>query len=175
MELRLLFEQGVAAHRTGNLAQAEKAYRQMLRADAGSFPALHMLGFLKAQQGRYDEAIGLLNKAVKQNPADVAARGHYAHALMAAQRFDEALAAYDRVLAMKPESFEALYNGGVNFAQRQRSEEAFAALDGAVAVRRDTAAIFHNRGVVLAGLERYRDAIDSYDRALVLASDYVPA
>src|SRR5882757_2781062 len=106
MELRQLFEQGVAAHRAGNLVQAEKLYRQMLRADAGSFPALHMLGFLKAQQGLYDEAITLLNKAVKQNPADVTARGHHAHALMAAQRFDEALGAYDRILAAQNSNFE---------------------------------------------------------------------
>src|SRR5471030_2861554 len=89
MELRQLFEQGVAAHRAGNLAQAEKLYRQLLRADAGYFPALHMLGFLKAQQGHYDQAIPLLNKAVKTNPGDAAARAHHAHALMAAQRFDE--------------------------------------------------------------------------------------
>ena len=70
MALRALFEQGVTAHRAGNLAQAEKLYRQLLRADAGSFPALHMLGYLKAQQGQYDEAITLLNKAVKKNPGD---------------------------------------------------------------------------------------------------------
>jgi len=175
MELRLLFEQGMAAHRAGNLVQAEKAYRQMLRADAGSFPALHMLGFLKAQQGRYDEAIVLLNKAVKQNPADPTARGHHAHALMAAQRFDDALAAYDRVLAIQPGNFEALYNRGVIFSQQQRFEEALAALDAALALRPGTAAIFHNRGAVLAGLERYRDAMDSYDRALEIDPDYVPA
>src|SRR5260221_2039031 len=142
MELRLLVEPGVAAHRPGNVAQAEKASRQMLRADAGRFPALHMRGFLKAQQGRYDEAIGLLNKAVKQNPADVAARGHYAHALMAAQRFDEAQAAYDRVLAIQSDNFEALYNRGVILSQQQRLEEALAALDSALALRPDTAALF---------------------------------
>ena len=170
-----LFEQGVAAHRAGNLAQAEKLYRQMLRADAASFPALHMLGFLKAQQGRYDEAITLLNKAVKQKPADVAARGHHAHALMAAQRFDEALAAYDRLLAMEPGNFEALYNRGVILSQQQRFEQALAALDAALALRPGTAAIFHNRGAVLVGLERYREAMDSYDRALELDPDYLPA
>src|SRR4051812_30393461 len=116
--MRQLFEQGVAAHRAGNLAQAEKLYRQMLRADAGSFPALHMLGFLKAQQGHYDEAIVLLKKAVRQNPADLTARGHHAHALLAARRFDEALTAYDRVLAVQPDNFEALYNRGVILSQQ---------------------------------------------------------
>src|SRR5579872_1745643 len=129
MALLQLFEQGVAAHRTGKLAQAENLYRQVLRADAGNFPALHMLGYLKAQQEQYDEAITLLNKAVKKNPDDPTARAHHAHALMAAQRFDEALAAYDRILAAQPDNFEALYNRGVILSQQQQFEAALTALD----------------------------------------------
>ncbi|HWM60577.1 MAG TPA: tetratricopeptide repeat protein, partial [Rhizomicrobium sp.] len=175
MTSRQLFEQGVAAHRTGNLVQAEKLYRQLLRTDAGYFPALHMLGYLKAQQGRYDEAIPLLNKAVKTNPGDAAARAHHAHALMAAQRFDEALAAYDRMLAAQPDNFEALYNRGVILSQQQQFEEALAPLDRALALQPAAAAVLYNRGVVLAGLERYREALDSYDRALALDPGYAPA
>jgi len=168
MALLQLFEQGVAAHRAGNLAQAENLYRQVLRADAGNFPALHMLGFLKAQQGHYEDAIVLLNKAVKQNPDDITARSHHAHALMAAQHFDDALAAYDRVLAARAGNFEAHYNRGVILSQKQRFEEALAALDAAQALQPDTAAVYYNRGVVLVGLERYREAMAGYDRAVAL-------
>jgi protein O-GlcNAc transferase len=175
MVLRQQFEQGVAAHRTGNLVQAEKLYRQLLRTDAGYFPALHMLGYLKAQQGQYDEAIPLLHKAVKANPSDVTARAHHAHALMAAQRFDEALAGYDRLLAAQPDNFEALYNRGVILSQQQQFEEALVALDRALALQPTAAAVFYNRGVVLAGLERYREALESYDQALALDPGYAPA
>ena|SRR5215469_15072395 len=125
MELRRLFEQGVAAHRAGRLDQAEKLYRQVLRADAASFPALHMLGFLKAQQGRYDDAIALLSKAVRKNPADAAALAHYAHALMAARRSNEALAAYDRLLEMQPANFEAHYNRASFFRKRRGMRRRF--------------------------------------------------
>jgi len=170
-----LFEQGLAAHRAGRLAQAEKLYREVLRTDARNFAALHMLGFLKAQQGLYDDAIALLNKAVRQNPQDIAARNHHAHALMAAQRIDEALAAYDDLLAVQPANFEALYNRGVILSQQQRFEEALAALDAAKALRPDIAAIFHNRGVVLTGVERHREALESYDHALALDPNYLPA
>jgi len=175
MDLRAVFEQGVAAHRTGKLAQAENLYRQILRADAASFPALHMLGFLKAQQRHYEEAITLLNRALKQNPNDLTARGHHAHALMAAGRFDEALAGFDRLLAAQPDNFEAQYNRGVVLSQQQRFEEALAALDAALALKPGVAAIFHNRGAILVSLERYREAMDSYDRALELDPNYAPA
>ena len=175
MELRQLFEQGLGAHRAGRLDQAEAAYRQVLRADAGNFPALHMLGYLKAQQGRYDDAITLLNKALKKNPGDAAALGHYAHALMAAQRLGEALAAFDRVLAGQPNNFEAQYNRGVILSQMQRPAEAIAALDRALALRPDIALLHFNRGVVLGELQRHREALESYDRALALDPASAPA
>jgi predicted O-linked N-acetylglucosamine transferase (SPINDLY family) len=168
MDLRQLFEQGVAAYRAGRLDQAEKLYRQVLKAEPANFPALHMLGFLKAQQGRYEDAVALLNKALKASPGDLAAQGHYAHALMAAQRFDEALAAYDRLLATQPGHVEALYNRGVILSQKQQNQEALAALDQAIALQPGVAAAHFNRGVVLMALERPREALGSYDRALAL-------
>lgn len=175
MDLQRLFEQGLAAHRAGRMAEAEAAYRQALRADAGYFPALHMLGFLKAQQGKYDEAVTLLHKAVRKNPSDMTALGHHAHALMAAQRFDEALAAYDRILALQPRHFEALYNRGVILSQKQDYATALDALDRALALQPGAAAVHYNRGVTLAGLERNSEALAAYDKALALDPNYAPA
>ncbi len=175
MDLRAIFEQGVAAHRAGKLAQAENLYRQILRADPASFPALHMLGYLKAQQGQYDEAITLLNKALRQNPGDLTARAHHAHALMAAGRLDEALAGFDRLLAAQPDNFEAQFNRSVILSQQFKFEEALAALNAALALRSNIAAVFHNRGAVLTDLERYGEAMESYDRALELDPGYLPA
>jgi len=175
MDLRQLFEQGVAAHRAGRLGQAETLYRQVLRADPASFAALHMLGFLKAQQGKYDDAISFLSKAVRKNPADPTALTHYAHALMAAQRFNEALAAYEKLLALQPSHFEAHYNRGVILSQQRKYEAALAALDKALALQPNAAAVHFNRGVVLAELERHREALESYDRVLQLEPAYGPA
>jgi predicted O-linked N-acetylglucosamine transferase (SPINDLY family) len=175
MDLQHRFEQSLMAHRAGRLAEAENGYRQILRADAGFFPALHMLGFLKAQQGKYDEAITLLNKAVKKKPSDVAALAHYAAALMAAMRFEEALAAYDRVLAHDPRHFEALYNRGVLLSQKPDFAEALKALDLAANLQPGMAGVHYNRGVVLTGLERNGEALAAYDRALALEPSYVPA
>ena len=175
MDLRRLFEQGLAAHRAGRLAEAEKVYRQVLRAEPGNFPALHMLGFLKAQQGKYDEAITLLHKAVRANPSDLTALAHHAHALMAAQRFDEALAVYDRLLGLSPAHFEALYNRGVILSQQQKYEDALTALDAALRLSPASAAVHYNRGVVLTGLDRNSEALAAYDRTLALDPNYAPA
>ena len=175
MDSRRLFEQALTAHRARRLAEAENAYRQVLRAEPGHFPALHMLGFLKAQQGKYDEAITLLHKAVRADPSDLTALGHYAGALMAAQRFDDALAAYDRVLARDPRNFEGLYNRGVILSQKSALEEALASLDQAAQLQPGMAAVHYNRGSVLQGLGRNNEALAAYDQALALDPDYAPA
>ena len=177
MDLRQLFEQGVAAHQAGRLDQAEKLYRQILGADAASFPALHMLGFLKAQQGRFDEAIPLLNKAVKQNPADADSPGPlWSCALMAAQRSGEALEAYERLLEMQPGHFEAHYNRGVILSQMLKHGEALAALDQALAVRRPMRSErISTAAWCWASLQRLREAQDSYDWVLAREPGYMPA
>jgi predicted O-linked N-acetylglucosamine transferase (SPINDLY family) len=175
MDLRHLFEQGLAAHQAGRFAEAEDIYRQVLRAEAANFPALHILGFLKAQQGKYDEAITLLHKAIRANPADLTVLSHHAGALMAAQRFDEALAAYDRLLAREPRAFDALYNRGVILSQKSAFEEALTSLDQAALVQPGMAAVHYNRGVVLAGLNRHSEAMAAYNQALALDPNYTPA
>ena len=175
MDLRRLFEQGLAAHQAGRFAEAEGAYRQVLRAEAGNFPALHMLGFLKAQQGKYDEAITLLHKAVRVNPTDLTALSHHAGALMAAQRFDEALVAYDRLLARDPRAFDGLYNRGVILSQKSAFEEALPSLDLALLQQPGMAALHYNRGVTLAGLDRNSEAMAAYNQALALDPGYSPA
>lgn len=168
MDLRSAYESAMAAHRAGNLAQAERLYRDMLRADARNFSALHMLGFLKAQLGQFDEAIALMAKALKTNPGDLGAMTNYAHALMAAQRQDEALAAYDRILAARPDQIEALYNRGVILSERKRFPEALASFDRALTLKPDAAATLYSRGVVLGEMGRHQEALANYDRALAL-------
>lgn len=175
MELQQVFEQGLAAHRAGQMTRAETLYRQVLRADAGYFPALHMLGFLKAQQGQFDEAITLLGKAVKRGAGDITAMAHYGHAQLAAQQFEPALATYDRILSVQPDHFEALYNRGVILSQLQRFEEALAALDRALALQPGVVTALYNRAVVLVALERHAEALDYYDRVLAADPNYTPA
>lgn len=143
MDLASLYQHAVAAHRGGDLARAEKFYRNIHRAEPGNFSALHMLGFLEAQRGRYDQAIALIGAALEKNPGDIAALAHYAHALMAAQRYDDALAAYDRVLAANPDMIEALYNRGVILSGQKRHAEALACFDRALALQPQAAATLY--------------------------------
>lgn len=139
-----------------------------MRAEAGNFPALHMLGVLKAQQQDFDEAVRLLGRALKLKPGEPQLLGHYANALMMAGRLDEALAAFDQLLAAQPQAIEALYNKGVILSELKRPAEALALFDRAMAQMPNAPNILYNRGVVLVALGRHQDAVANYDRALQL-------
>ena len=86
----------IAFHRQGLLGEAEKLYNDVLKHDRRQFDALHLLGLLRYQQGRYSDAQLLIAAALKANAASVAAFTNYGLALHQLGRHDEALASYDQ-------------------------------------------------------------------------------
>ena len=55
--LEEMVDQALAFHRQGRIAEAERLYRQVLNASPGHFDARHLLGMLRSQQGRHQEAL----------------------------------------------------------------------------------------------------------------------
>jgi tetratricopeptide (TPR) repeat protein len=60
----------VALHGQGQLDDAARLYRQLLNTRADHFEARHLLGVLRAQQGRKAEALTLIETALRQRPDD---------------------------------------------------------------------------------------------------------
>ncbi|HYS45139.1 MAG TPA: tetratricopeptide repeat protein, partial [Rhizomicrobium sp.] len=98
MTLQAQYDQALAAHRRGDVGEAERLYRQVLEAAPGSFAACHMLGILRAQQGRNAEAAALMEAAIKANARSADALTNYGNVLSALGRYPEALASFDKAL-----------------------------------------------------------------------------
>jgi tetratricopeptide (TPR) repeat protein len=56
-DLESVFGQGRALHGIGHLAEAEKIYRQVLKAQPNHRDSLYLLGVVHYQGGRYEEAV----------------------------------------------------------------------------------------------------------------------
>ena len=106
-----LLEEGVAHHRAGNLAGAERAYRAVLAAEPGNVDAYHLLGLIADQSGHPRDALDLIRAAV-------AARPHHLFfeslgRILASQgERDEAAACFSNALALSRVSqvaFEGLH------------------------------------------------------------------
>src|SRR5271154_3994841 len=64
-----LFREAAAFHAKGKFAEAAGRYSVILSLDPRHFDALHLFGVLRVQQGKFDEAVSLLSRAIVRNPA----------------------------------------------------------------------------------------------------------
>ena len=62
--LQAKFNQGVALHQQGRLAEAERIYEEVLRQQPNHFDALHLLGVIAVQTRRTERAVELIGKAI---------------------------------------------------------------------------------------------------------------
>ncbi len=174
MGLQDLFGQAAALHQRGQLVEAERLYQQILAGAPKAFAPLHMLGVLRAQQGRAEEACELIAAALKINPRDGGALANYGNVLTLLGRFEEALASYDRALAIAPDA-ETLRNRAQALQSLNRPRDALASYDAAL--QRDPTDVqsWFKRGVLLGEMERPDESLASYDRVLALQPGHVEA
>src|SRR4051812_50018186 len=71
--IKTLLADAMAMLQAGNLAKAAELYRSVLAVEPNQFDALHMLGAVEAQLGRFDEGERLLTRAVAAAPGQPAA------------------------------------------------------------------------------------------------------
>jgi tetratricopeptide (TPR) repeat protein len=174
-EVTSLLAEAFALHQAGRLAEAEKAYNQILATHPDNFDSLHLLGIVFHQRGDHAQALRHIDRALKISPNNIPALNNRGIALRELKRFEEALASYDRALALWPDYADALLGRGSALKALNRFEAALASYDRAVAIRPDLADAHANRGNVLHALERFEDALASYDRALALRPDQAEA
>jgi tetratricopeptide (TPR) repeat protein len=161
-----VLERALAHQREGRLADAERAYEQVLRQHPNHFDALHMLGVVALQTQRPERAVELITKALPQKPTIAAAHNHLAKALADLGRFEDALASYDTVITLRP-SFSDAYIGRASVLRHlERLDEALATCDQAIALRPDVALAYICRALILRSMQRPEDALASCDKAI---------
>ncbi|HWU54270.1 MAG TPA: tetratricopeptide repeat protein [Rhizomicrobium sp.] len=170
MDPRAVLAQAIAFHQTGRLADAERLYLQLI---AGGEPtAHHMLGVVRAQQGRNTEALELMSAALALRPNAPEILSNYANVLKALGRFDEALASYDKALGLKPDYFATWNKRALVLRDLGRLDEAMQSAGKALALQPRYVEALNTEGIILADLGKLDDALARYDRALALAPDF---
>jgi tetratricopeptide (TPR) repeat protein len=164
--LQDLFDQAVALHQRGELAPAERLYQQALLMEPRSFAPRHMLGVIRFQQGRHDEAIALIQGALDLNPNVAAAWVNLGHVQNAAGRPDEAAAAYARAVALQPADAGVLGALVTVLWTQRRRDDALAGMNQLVALRPDDIEIRHHRANMRREAKQLEGALADYDMVL---------
>lgn len=100
MDVRDALQRGLRAHLDGDHPAAEEIYEAILAADGACGDALNLLGVVRKSQGRIDEAIALLRRAVAVGPGAPAYWQNLGNALVAGQLLAEAAEAYERAVSL---------------------------------------------------------------------------
>lgn len=127
-------------------------------------------------QGRYAEALSILELAAQRDPRNAPAWVNIGVMLSMLKRpLAEQLAAYDRALALDANNASAWNNKGAAFNELGRFQDALAACDRALAADSNSALAWFNKGAALNSLKRSAEAVTAFDRALALDRNYAAA
>ena len=165
-------DQACDLHRRGNLAEAERLYRELMALAPHQPSARIMLATLKHQQGRLEEAWSLIEPARMDDPFAWTKRGNI---LAAMQRDAEAEECYRRAHEMDPKFVEAVFNRAALLLGADRYAEALADFDKGLVLYPVYAEGHNNRGWCLLNLGRAPEAMASFERALAIKPDLAGA
>lgn len=162
-----LLEQGLSFHRVGNHARAIQVYQDLLKLAPAHADALHLMGEALYRQGRYDEALAYLNRAVACSPHHfyLNTRGMVFLELGYLMEAEQDLR---RAIKAVPDYLEAHIN--LSNVYRKKSDFKNAKRYGELAVKLNpqSAAAWNSVGAVQMESNKLDDALISFEHALSL-------
>lgn len=168
-------ERALKLHRAGELARAEAIYRTVLTQAPEHPQALYLLGTLKTQNGRWQEAVELLQRATVARPDHPDTHGNLAIVLQNLGRLDEAIAHFRKAIALYPAFAEGHNNLGVALQAKSLHDEAERCFHEALRIRPDYPEALVNLGNIHEQRDQWEPAAECYRRALALRPDYPEA
>lgn len=127
------------------------------------------------EQGRIEDGVAILRRALVLAPDQARIHGLLGRALAHLERNDEALACFDRALAIGPATAGLLGSRADVLVALARRDEAIESYDRALALKPDSVDDWCNRGLALHELGRHDAALASFDRAAAVAPSFAPA
>ena len=168
---RDLLNQGFVLHQQGRFAEAERLYRQSLRAD-GLPDAHHLLGLLLHQQGRSSDALPSIEKSLRLAPQAANFHLSYGAALAALGHLGPAAVAFRRVVGARPADQLAFRNLATAELGLDRAESAVAASGRACLLDRGDTTAWTAHAHAARRLGRLDVAVHACRAALALDPDF---
>jgi len=139
-----------SAAESGDLALAERLYRELVAADVNDVRPFCNLGVLALLEQRTEAALGWLQQAVVVDPHHARSHLNLGMALQLEQRTTEAITVLQRAVGLDPQLAEAWNNLGYVLAEDEQPEAAMAAYRRALDLQPGYAMAAQNLSVLLA-------------------------
>ena len=169
------FQQAVAFHQAGQLAQAERICKQILTYNSQNAEAFHFLGIIACQTGKYPVAVDLIIHAIEIDSKQSPFYYSLANALREQGKFMEAIEAYQQAIRIQPNHADAYNNLGTIFINQNRIDDAIEAYRQAIQIQPNQGEAYYNLGNALHRQEKLEEAIEAYQQAIQIQPNYVDA
>jgi tetratricopeptide (TPR) repeat protein len=163
-----LYASAVARHQAGELAEAERVYRQVLSAQPDHAEAMNLLGTVVFSLGRRREAVSLIGGAVQLAPDCAEFHFNLANALRQTGQLEQAISGFEAAVKLRPDFVHAVTSLGQALGEAGRTAEAVAAFEKAAALRPDLAEAQNNYGNALCDAGRCEQAFGPLRKAIEL-------
>ena len=161
--------QAVAWQHSGSPQRAEEIYQQILYSKPDHAEALHLLSTVRHAQGRYQEALVLVERAIAASPDRSFYHNTRGCILLALQFYQEALPEFQHAASLDSTNANAFVNLGQTLALTGRFPEALRAFDQALRIKPTFPESAAAAGRLLRATGDTRKAIPYLQRAVELA------
>lgn len=139
----------LAIHKAGRLTDADALYRRILESTPGHPEALRLRGVIACQEGRFPEAVQLLEAAIERSGQNAAYHSNLGVALKGVGRTEDALLALRRAEQLSPDDSDIRFNVACLLQELGRSDEAIFAYEAVLKEEPDHADALSNIGLLL--------------------------
>lgn len=154
----------IQLHQSGKLIEAEQQYLQIIKEFPNNANSLNLLGLLKLQQNKIEEAIFNIKKAAELIPSAYF-YGNLGRAYFEDKNYEEAISCYQKALEYDEKNFDSLFNLGLAYKSINQFDKAIEAYNKALVIEPQNVAIYFNLGNLYEKLNDTFKAIENYEKA----------
>ncbi len=150
----------------GNITLAERTYQDILAASPNDFLSLHHLGVISYNQGKPEDALDFLTKAIEQNDENCWSWNAYGVMLSENNKKEKAIDAFEKAIEIEPNYPDAYSNMGFTYWQLKNYDESEKACRKALELNPELLDGYINLGTALSGKGMHKEAIKEWEKAL---------
>lgn len=164
--------QAIELQNRGEIGDASKLFKEVLKAIPDNAHALYSLGLIELNSGHPEVALELCTLGVKGNPQFGPLRYLQGAVWQALGNNVEALRSYDAALEIDPNSQEVLLNSGALLRSMFRHKDALERFNKILTVNPSHVAALGNCGIMLTEFKQSEQAIAMFERLISLKPDF---
>jgi predicted O-linked N-acetylglucosamine transferase (SPINDLY family) len=170
-----LLEEAILLHKKGQLKEAEKLYKSILKSSSSNFEVIHLLGIIKIQLKQFEEAIVWLNKAISINPNNHSVFNNLGVCYKELKKYNEALNNFQNAIKIKSDYAEAYNNLAIIYKSLENYEEAIKNYNKSIKLKPEYAESYNNLGIIYLNQEKFDAAKDLFEQAIKIKPNYAEA